>query len=151
MLTDLLRSKTKKNQENNDNAFKLLDSQLSLISMELEKLKSLSQKIENIEKKVNQIEAFLKEQGVEIKTKTISTRTKETIITLLKRYGSLNPVQLAKLLNLSRTRCNEYLKEMENEGILDSEWKGRKKFYKIRQSTQNLSTEENKTIDNKKL
>ncbi|MEM5875332.1 MAG: winged helix-turn-helix domain-containing protein [Candidatus Aenigmatarchaeota archaeon] len=147
MLTDLLRSKTKKNQENNDNAFKLLDSQLSLISMELEKLKSLSQKIENIEKKVNQIEAFLKEQGVEIKTKTISTRTKETIITLLKRYGSLNPVQLAKLLNLSRTRCNEYLKEMENEGILDSEWKGRKKFYKIRQSTQNLSTEENKTID----
>ncbi|MFH7880928.1 MAG: winged helix-turn-helix domain-containing protein [Candidatus Aenigmatarchaeota archaeon] len=151
MLTDLLRSKTKKNQENNDNAFKLLDSQLSLISMELEKLKSLSQKIENIEKKVNQIEAFLKEQGVEIKTKTISTRTKETIITLLKRYGSLNPVQLAKLLNLSRTRCNEYLKEMENEGILDSEWKGRKKFYKIRQSAQNLSTEENKTIDNKKL
>lgn len=150
MLTDLLRSKTKKNQENNDNAFKLLDSQLSLISMELEKLKSLSQKIENIEKKVNQIEAFLKEQGVEIKTKTISTRTKETIITLLKRYGSLNPVQLAKLLNLSRTRCNEYLKEMENEGILDSEWKGRKKFYKIRQSAQNLSTEENKTIDNLK-
>lgn len=146
MLKNILKDRRKDEEEKTDDTFKILDSQLSLISMELEKLKSLSQKIENIEKKVEQIEAFLKEQGVEVKPKTISFKVKETILTLLKRYGALNPLQLAKLLQLSRTRCNEYLKEMEEEGVLVSEWRGRKKFYKIRQNVQNLSTNSQQNI-----
>jgi len=140
-------SKRKKEGEKESEAFKILDSQLSLISLELEKLKNLSQKIENIEKKVEQIENFLKEQGVEVRPRTISFKVKDTIITLLKRYGSLNSVQLAKLLQLSRTRCNEYLKEMEEEGILESEWRGRKKYYKIRQQKQIVSTESQQNFD----
>ena len=37
------------------------------------------------------------------------------------------------MLNLSRTRCSEYLHEMGINGVLVSELKCRKKFYKIRQ------------------
>jgi len=111
----------------------LIDSQLSMISMEIEKMKNLASKIENIEKKMAILEELIKEQGVEIKPRPVSEKTKETIKTLLKKYGSLNAWQLGKLLNMSRTRCAEYLKQMEEEGILVSEWKSRKKYYSLRQ------------------
>jgi biotin operon repressor len=125
----------KKNEKENEisEMIKLIDSQLSMISMEIEKMKNLASKIENIEKKMAILEELIKEQGVEIKPRPISEKTKETIKTLLKKYGSLNAWQLGKLLNMSRTRCAEYLKQMEEEGILVSEWKSRKKYYSLRQ------------------
>jgi len=125
----------KKKEETNEisEMMKLIDSQLSMISMEIEKIKNLASKIENIEKKMAILEELIKEQGVEIKPRPVSERTKEVIKTLLKKYGSLNAWQLAKLMNMSRTRCAEYLKQMEEEGVLTSEWKGRKKYYSLRQ------------------
>ncbi|MCC5994561.1 MAG: winged helix-turn-helix domain-containing protein [Candidatus Aenigmarchaeota archaeon] len=125
----------KKKEKNNEisEMIKLIDSQLSMISMEIEKMKNLASKIENIEKKMSILEELIKEQGVEIKPRSVSEKTKETIKTLLKKYGSLNAWQLGKLLNMSRTRCAEYLKQMEEEGILVSEWKSRKKYYSLRQ------------------
>jgi biotin operon repressor len=125
----------KKNEKENEisEMIKLIDSQLSMISMEIEKMKNLASKIENIEKKMAILEELIKEQGVEIKPRPVSEKTKETIKTLLKKYGSLNAWQLGKLLNMSRTRCAEYLKQMEEEGILVSEWRSRKKYYSLRQ------------------
>jgi biotin operon repressor len=125
----------KKNEKENEisEMIKLIDSQLSMISMEIEKMKNLASKIENIEKKMAILEELIKEQGVEIKPRPVSEKTKEAIKTLLKKYGSLNAWQLGKLLNMSRTRCAEYLKQMEEEGILVSEWKSRKKYYSLRQ------------------
>jgi biotin operon repressor len=125
----------KKNEKDNEisEMIKLIDSQLSMISMEIEKMKNLASKIENIEKKMAILEELIKEQGVEIKPRPVSEKTKEAIKTLLKKYGSLNAWQLGKLLNMSRTRCAEYLKQMEEEGILVSEWKSRKKYYSLRQ------------------
>jgi len=112
---------------------KLIDSQLSMISIEIEKMKNLASKIENIEKKMAILEELIKEQGIEIKPRPVSEKTKEAIKTLLKKYGSLNAWQLGKLLNMSRTRCAEYLKQLEEEGILVSEWRSRKKYYSLRQ------------------
>jgi len=112
---------------------KLIDSQLSMISIEIEKMKNLTSKIENIEKKMAILEELIKEQGIEIKPRPVSEKTKEAIKTLLKKYGSLNAWQLGKLLNMSRTRCAEYLKQLEEEGILVSEWRSRKKYYSLRQ------------------
>jgi biotin operon repressor len=125
----------KKNEKENEisEMIKLIDSQLSMISMEIEKMKNLASKIENIEKKMAILEELIKEQGVEIKPRPVSEKTKEAIKTLLKKYGSLNAWQLGKLLNMSRTRCAEYLKQMEEEGILVSEWRSRKKYYSLRQ------------------
>jgi predicted transcriptional regulator len=132
MLKEIFGLKKEKKDEKIDEMMKLIDSQLSMISMEIEKLKNLSSKIENIEKKMAVLEELIKEQGVEIKPRPVSEKTKEAIKTLLKKYGSLNAWQVAKLLNMSRTRCAEYLKQMEEEGILVSRWKSRKKYYSIR-------------------
>ncbi len=60
-------------------------------------------------------------------------RVKEMITLMFQQHGSLSAPQLCKLLNLSRTRCSEYLKEMENKGVLESELKCRKRFYRFRQ------------------
>jgi biotin operon repressor len=133
MLKEIFGLKKENKDEKIDEIIKLIDSQLSMISMEIEKLKNLGSKIENIEKKIAILEELIKEQGVEIKPKPVSEKTKEAIKTLLKKYGSLNALQVGKLLNMSRTRCAEYLKQMEEEGILVSEWKGRKKYYSLRQ------------------
>ena len=125
----------KKDEKTNEisEMMKLIDSQLSMISMEIEKMKNLASKIENIEKKMAILEELIKEQGIEIKPRPVSEKTKEVIKTLLKKYGSLNAWQLGKLMNMSRTRCAEYLKQMEEEGILVSEWRSRKKYYSLRQ------------------
>lgn len=58
-------------------------------------------------------------------------KTKKDIITHLKKYGRLNPEKLGKLIGLSRIRANEYLKELENEGIAQGIEIGNKKFYKL--------------------
>jgi len=60
-------------------------------------------------------------------------KVKEMIALLLQQHGPLSALQLSKLLNLSRTRCSEYLKEMEIKGTLQSELNCRKKLYKLRQ------------------
>jgi len=58
-------------------------------------------------------------------------RTKKDIIGLLKKYGRLNPEKLGKLIGLSRARSNEYLKELENEGITKGIEIGKRKFYTL--------------------
>ncbi len=133
MLKEIFGKKKDEKANEISEMIKLIDSQLSMISMEIEKMKNLASKIENIEKKMAILEELIKEQGVEIKPRPVSEKTKEAIKTLIKKYGSLNAWQLGKLLNMSRTRCAEYLKQMEEEGILVSEWRSRKKYYSLRQ------------------
>ncbi len=60
-------------------------------------------------------------------------RVKEMVTLLIQQHGELSAPQLSELMNLSRTRCSEYLKEMKLSGVLVSELKCRKKIYKIRQ------------------
>jgi hypothetical protein len=60
-------------------------------------------------------------------------KVKEMITLLLQQHGGLTAPQLCELLNLSRTRCTEYLREMEINGALRSELNCRKKIYRIRQ------------------
>lgn len=58
-------------------------------------------------------------------------KTKKDIISMLNKYNRLNPERLGKLIGLSRVRANEYLKEMENEGITRGIEVGKKKFYML--------------------
>ncbi|MCD6371247.1 MAG: winged helix-turn-helix domain-containing protein [Candidatus Aenigmarchaeota archaeon] len=59
----------------------------------------------------------------------LSEKTKLAIKLLIKKHGGVTASQLSKLINLSRTRCNEYLKQMEKEGMLKSKVEGKKKKY----------------------
>lgn len=126
--------KTKKNKtESVESVIRQLDGQYAKISFELEKLVDLKQKIEEIDSKLKEVEDIISRGGFKLQTHIVSSRTKEAIRLILKKHGELTSSQLSRLIKLSRTRCNEYLKQMELEGELESRIDCRKKFYKIRQ------------------
>jgi len=112
---------------------KKLDVKYAKIAIELERLKKLSEKIDKIEAKLKGIDDIVSAGGMSLQPRTISVKTKEAIRLILQKYGKVTASELSKLIKLSRTRCNEYLKEMEEEGILFSLIDSRKKLYSLRQ------------------
>jgi len=132
MLKLFPRSKEDEN-EKIGNFIRKLDAQYVKMALEVEKLKTLSKKIDEISTKLRKIERIVEESGVKPQNFTLSGRTKEAIKLILQKHGELTPLQLSKLINLSRTRCNEYLKQLELEGFLTSRTYCRKKYYSIRQ------------------
>lgn len=112
---------------------KKLDARYASIAIELERLKKLSEKIDKIEAKLKGLDDIVSAGGMSLQPRTIAVKTKEAIKLILQKYGKVTPSQLSRLIKLSRTRCNEYLKEMENEGIALSIIDSRKKFYSLRQ------------------
>lgn len=96
----------------------------------------LSEGVEQLNKKLDDIREILLEIKKESKPKKeevvpVKMRTKQAIKLFLKRHGKVTPSMLANVIGLSRTRCNEYLKEMEEEGIVKGEIEGKKKFYTL--------------------
>lgn len=71
------------------------------------------------------------ERGKNEEDKSIAPKRKKQIIFLLKDRKFTSP-EVGKALGLSRSRANEYLKFMEDEGLLRGEKKGRKKFYTVK-------------------
>ncbi|MEM5766436.1 MAG: winged helix-turn-helix domain-containing protein [Candidatus Aenigmatarchaeota archaeon] len=110
-----------------------MDTQRAQMAIELEKLRNLGMKIQEIENRLKEIERLISVGGFRLKANPVSSKTKEAIKMILQKYGELTPLQLSRLIKLSRTRCNEYLKEMEREGIATSRIESRKKYYKLRQ------------------
>jgi len=99
-----------------------------------DRIKEMNFTLEEIAEKVDQL-MFLYQTNSRQKTSPSvrKMKVKEMISLLLQQHGRLSAPQLCNLLNLSRTRCSEYLKDMENKGLLQSELNCRKKFYSIRQ------------------
>lgn len=56
----------------------------------------------------------------------------EEIKSLLKKHKKLSSWELSELTGLSRTRCNEYFKLMENLGMVEAILDGKKKFYVLK-------------------
>mgnify|MGYP001379926662 CR=1 FL=1 len=102
------------------------------MAYELEKLRSVNRKIDTINTKIRAFEEVASTNGLDIKPKTMSIKTKEAIKLILQKHTELTSSELGRIIKLSRTRCNEYLKEMENEGILTSKINCRKKMYFLR-------------------
>jgi response regulator of citrate/malate metabolism len=100
---------------------------------ELEKVKNLNRKIDALNSKMRAFEEVASTSGIEIKPQTMTVKTKDVIKLILQKHQELTSSELSKIIKLSRTRCNEYLKEMENEGILTSKINCRKKLYSLRQ------------------
>ena len=128
----IFKSKDEEKRILEDN-LKQLDSRYANIAMEIERLKKISEKIDRIEAKLKGLDDIVSAGGMSLQPRTISVKTKEAIKLMLQKYGKVTPSQLSKLIKLSRTRCNEYLKDMENEGIALSSIECRKKFYSLRQ------------------
>jgi AraC-like DNA-binding protein len=62
----------------------------------------------------------------------VERKRMERIIDMLKRHSKLTSSQLSQLMGLSRTRCNEYFKEMENMNIVEPVILGKEKFYALK-------------------
>jgi len=99
------------------------------------RLRELEKKIEDVKR--DRIHEFLDYEKLASRSRTVdgeSIRTlkvKGIIKSLLGEHKKLTSAQLSKLINLSRTRCNEYLIDMERKGIVKGTTIRRQKFYEL--------------------
>ena len=131
MLGSIFKQKKSESDTLNE-TIRQMDANYVKMIYELERLRSLNRKIDKIDTKMKAFEEVASTNGIEIKPQTMTVKTKDAIRLILQKYKELTSSQLSTLIKLSRTRCNEYLKEMENEGILLSKINCRKKLYSIR-------------------
>ena len=132
MLGSIFKQKKSESDTLNE-TIRQMDANYVKMIYELERLRSLNRKIDKIDTKMKAFEEVASTNGIEIKPQTMTVKTKDAIRLILQKYRDLTSSQLSTLIKLSRTRCNEYLKEMENEGILLSKINCRKKLYSLRQ------------------
>lgn len=61
----------------------------------------------------------------------VESKRIERVISLLQEHRMLSSFQLAQMMGLSRTRCNEYFKQMENLGIVKGVDVGKERHYQL--------------------
>lgn len=61
----------------------------------------------------------------------VESKKVQEIIEIMRENKRISSYELGKILNLSRTRCNEYLKKMEKTGIVRGIRIGKRKYYQL--------------------
>jgi len=96
-----------------------------------ERLDDISQKLSHLHERIDGIDgkgtvhAKSQEDGIK------KSRIKKTIESNIREHGKLTSYDLAQILSLSRTRCSEYLNEMERAGIIKGVRFRRKRYYEV--------------------
>jgi len=123
----------KKNNVDLEEVLKQLNLYTMQVALELETIKKLGSKFEDLNERLTRLEKRISGE-VEPRSEFVplSLKNKSAIKLIIQRYGEITSADLSKIVKLSRTRCNEYLVEMEKEGILLSKIKGKKKYYTLR-------------------
>lgn len=99
------------------------------------RLREMEKKIEDVKR--DRIYEFLEYEKLATRSQQIdgeSVRTlkvKGMIKSLLGEHKKLTTPQLSRLINLSRTRCSEYLRDMERKGTVKGTTVRRQKFYEL--------------------
>lgn len=99
------------------------------------RLREMEKKMEGMKRE--RIHEFLEYDKLATRSQQIdgdSVRTlkvKGMIKSLLGEHRKLTTSQFSKLLNLSRTRCSEYMNEMERVGVVNATTVRRQKFYEL--------------------
>lgn len=83
--------------------------------------------LRDIHRRVSSLESKLRVK--ESRSATVFRRKKQ-IAYVVKKHGNVSSSLVAKELNISRNRANEYLKDMERAGLLTSTKKGKIVFYR---------------------
>lgn len=117
---------------------KILSQKIQEIVSEEMKNTGIHGRLDEINKKINRLDSRLEEFK---KTFVPFTRVKEDgvrkmkikrmISELLRKHRKLTANDLAVMLNLSRTRCSEYLSEMEKDEVTRGVLVRRQKFYEM--------------------
>lgn len=105
-------------------------SALSMQQDDVEKISRIHLDIRDLGDRFDELKEFvigIKKKGESPK----KVKTKRHILDLLKKHKKLGPTQLAKLINLSRVRANEYLVELEREKIVKGTKIGRNRYYTL--------------------
>ncbi len=92
-----------------------------------ERLDDISQKLSHLHERMDTMEGKSRKADDGVK----KTRIKRTIEENLRQHGKLTSYDLAQILSLSRTRCSEYLNEMERAGLIKGVTFKRKRYYEI--------------------
>jgi biotin operon repressor len=87
-------------------------------------------KVEELSK-AKSVRDILESRVVEQKPSPVEAKRMEVITGLLQQHGKISSDDLANLMGLSRTRCNEYFKRMEEIGIVEPVLVGKEKFYRL--------------------
>jgi uncharacterized membrane protein len=117
-----------------DELNKHLNIQYAHIFKLTEEVREMHQKMERILLELDEIKQKLDKasvDAVELQSITKKDKTKEAIKIILRKKGRMTSEELCQIIGLSRTRCNEYLKEMERNNEAKSEIVNRKKYYKL--------------------
>jgi len=98
------------------------------------KIRELEKKVEHVKRE--RITEFMELEKLTTKSmeKGESVRTlkiKSMIKSLLSEHEKLSCEELARMVKLSRNRCNEYLKELERAGTVEGTRVRRKRFYSL--------------------
>ncbi|MBU5690247.1 MAG: winged helix-turn-helix domain-containing protein [Candidatus Aenigmatarchaeota archaeon] len=125
-----------KARQTEDDLNKQLNIQHAQLFKVIEDMRELNQKIERIFVELEQIKQKLdktpmSDNGFESQAQLKKDKTKEAIKIILRKKGRMTSEDLSKLIGLSRSRCNEYLKEMERNKEARSEIENRKKYYRL--------------------
>lgn len=86
--------------------------------------------LNTMNKKIDGMKKMLEKEGEKESQKIL--KIKEKIISILNQHKNLSSSELSMLMGLSRTRCNEYLKKLEREGIVKGIRVGKKKIYRLK-------------------
>jgi biotin operon repressor len=95
------------------------------------RLDDISARTKNVDKKLEILKSSLVPLS-RSKSDTIrKIKMKRMIIELLKKHNRLTSSDLSVKLDLSRTRCSEYLTELERDGVAKGLVISRQKFYEF--------------------
>ncbi len=119
-----------KNEDLKGGISKQLGVQYIQIFKILERMKELDQENQSLLKDLGK--KYVRVIEKKKRSIPLKERTKTAIRIILKKHGKLTSNQLSKIIQLSRTRCSEYLKEMEEAKIVRGETIKRKKYYSVR-------------------
>jgi Fic family protein len=103
------------------------------------KLENILFKIVEMDKKIEALRHDRMKEFVEMRELSPSensdsirkVKVKNMIKSLLGEHGKLTSLEMSKLVNLSRTRCSEYLKDMERKGLAKGIKVRRQVYYEL--------------------
>ena len=124
--------KREKKDELDEAISKQLGVQYIQIFKILEKMKELDEKIQENQLLLKDLSNKYVKLNKEKNNISLKEKTKVAIKLILKKHGKMTSDQLSKIIQLSRTRCSEYLKELEDEKLIKGEIINRKKYFSIK-------------------
>lgn len=95
------------------------------------RIDDISTNTKNVDKKLEDLKNSLVPLSRSKSDSIRKLKMKRMIIELLKKHNRLTSSDLSVKLDLSRTRCSEYLTELERDGVAKGVVVSRQKFYEL--------------------